>query len=75
LDGTTRFCMFTSLVVVDDIELVRRLKIDRHADELVDLLHMATSFETYDAIAGSNRSEKQAASLIQRACRALIASE
>jgi hypothetical protein len=44
--------MFTSLVVVDDIELVRRLKIDRHADEPVDLLHMATSFETYDAIAG-----------------------
>jgi AcrR family transcriptional regulator len=54
-------------------ELVRRLRIDRHPDEVVDLMHMLTSFETYDALAATGRTQPQVASMIQRAARGLLA--
>ena len=42
-------------------------------DELVDLLYVLTSFETYDALATARRTPKRVAELLVRACASLTA--
>jgi AcrR family transcriptional regulator len=53
-------------------EIVGRLNLGTRAGETVDLLHMLTSFETYDALATPARSGSNIVSTIQRAARRLL---
>jgi AcrR family transcriptional regulator len=53
-------------------EIVRRLNVDGEANDVVDLLHVLTGFETYDALAIPERTKPQVLSLIQRAARGLL---
>lgn len=41
-------------------------------DEAVDVLHVLTSFETYDALAGDTRTAEQAAALVERLALAAL---
>jgi AcrR family transcriptional regulator len=40
--------------------------------ELVDLLHVLTSFETYDALASAHHAPKEIVRLLQQACAAVV---
>jgi AcrR family transcriptional regulator len=53
-------------------EIVGRMKRRSDAAELVDILHVLTSFATYDALA-TQRSPKDVARLLQRVCATVIA--
>jgi hypothetical protein len=46
----------------------------QEAGEVVDLLYVLTSFETYSALAAGHRAQKDIAALLARAARALVAS-
>ena len=43
-----------------------RLQDDSRIDELVDLVYLATSFESYDTLAGANRGDAEAADLMRQ---------
>jgi AcrR family transcriptional regulator len=53
-------------------EIVSRLKLGARSGEVVDLLHMLTSFETFDALATPGRSGPEIVSMTQRAARRLL---
>jgi AcrR family transcriptional regulator len=53
-------------------EIVGRLRLGAHAAEVIDLLHVLTSFETYDALATPVRRGPEIVSLTQRAARRLL---
>lgn len=55
-------------------ELVRRFPLERTgADEVVELLHVLTSFESYDALAKTHRTRGDVARLLQRAAAGILA--
>ncbi len=55
-------------------EIVGRFRHRDAGDALVDVLHVLSSFETYDALAEAQRSPKEIPKLLRRACAALVAS-
>ncbi len=53
--------------------IVGRRRRGRVAAEIVDLLYVLTSFETYDMLASAGRSPKEIAAILQRAVAAVVA--
>jgi AcrR family transcriptional regulator len=54
--------------------LVSRFKIpNAEADDVIDLLHVLTSFETYDALVHAHRQPKKIVKLLQKAALAIVA--
>jgi AcrR family transcriptional regulator len=53
-------------------KIVGRTHRGQHAHDLVDLLHVLTSFETYDALAQAHRPPKKIAELLQKAAAAIF---
>jgi hypothetical protein len=55
-------------------ELVGRFKLGkREREELIDVLHVLTSFETYDALALPQRDRQRVVALLQRTARDVAA--
>jgi hypothetical protein len=53
--------------------IVERMNLGPDAGEIVDLLFVLTSFETYATLAAGHRAQKDIAPLLARAVRALLA--
>ncbi|MGB6517449.1 MAG: TetR family transcriptional regulator [Candidatus Cybelea sp.] len=53
--------------------IVGRRRRGRVAAEIVDLLYVLTSFETYDTLASAGRSSKEIVAILQRAVAAVVA--
>jgi AcrR family transcriptional regulator len=53
-------------------QIVQRLQIQHGADELVDLLHMLTTFEAYDTLAARNRPRQQIISMLQTTAHGMV---
>lgn len=54
-------------------EIIGRMNVKGNADELVDVLQVLTSFETYDALAAAGRGPRKIARLLARVCAAIVA--
>ena len=50
----------------------RRPAAGRAADDVVDALHVLTSFEMFDALAGKRKTFQDVVPLVQRLCRAAV---
>lgn len=53
-------------------QLIARAERARKPEQIVDAIHVLTSFETYDALAAAGRSPAQIAATIKRAAAALL---
>lgn len=53
-------------------EMLRRFHPSHDSGEIIDVLHVLTSFETYDALATSHRTRKNVALLLQRTATRIL---